>query len=358
MRLLGLAQHPRREHLGAHARHPQPPLAVAAQHGPVGRAGARAGDVEVGERGPVAAREGPRASGVPGAQHPEAPAARPTCPRRRAPRRTSSSPVTSTTTATPVTRPSTAEATRTASGDERDEPMGPACAVPADRVGASSTGTTVDALPRAAGLPDRRPRARRRRLPRGLGAAATGARRGRRRRAAAAPCCCSSTRRSSPPASAPTRTSGPADPGGAPVIDVDRGGKITFHGPGQLVGYPIVPLPDHVKVVDYVRRRRGGPDRRVPRPRRRRPPGCPAAAACGCGPTTAAAPERKIAAIGIRVSRGVTMHGFALNCDVDLGWYDRFVPCGIADAGVTSLTEELGRRGHGLRRAARSSSGT
>jgi lipoyl(octanoyl) transferase len=54
-------------------------------------------------------------------------------------------------------------------------------------------------------------------------------------------------------------------------------------------------------------------------------------------------PERKIAAIGIRVSRGVTMHGFALNCDVDLGWYDRFVPCGIADAGVTSLTEELGR---------------
>ena len=55
-------------------------------------------------------------------------------------------------------------------------------------------------------------------------------------------------------------------------------------------------------------------------------------------------PERKVAAIGIRVSRGVTMHGFALNCDVDLGWYDRFVPCGIADAGVTSLSEELGRR--------------
>jgi lipoyl(octanoyl) transferase len=53
-------------------------------------------------------------------------------------------------------------------------------------------------------------------------------------------------------------------------------------------------------------------------------------------------PERKIAAIGLRVSRGVTMHGFALNCDVDLGWYDRFVPCGIADAGVTSLTTELG----------------
>ncbi len=67
------------------------------------------------------------------------------------------------------------------------------------------------------------------------------------------PCSCSSTRRCSPPASAPTRTSG-RRPGGAPVIDVDRGGKITFHGPGQLVGYPIVTLPDHVQVVDYVRR--------------------------------------------------------------------------------------------------------
>ena len=133
----------------------------------------------------------------------------------------------------------------------------------------------------------------------------------------------------------------PADPGGAPVIDVDRGGKITFHGPGQLVGYPIVTLPDHVKVVDYVRR-------------------VEEALIHTCtdlGVTTARvpgrsgvwlqaderSPERKVAAIGIRVSRGVTMHGFALNCDVDLGWYDRFVPCGIADAGVTSLSRELGR---------------
>jgi len=133
----------------------------------------------------------------------------------------------------------------------------------------------------------------------------------------------------------------PADPGGAPVIDVDRGGKITFHGPGQLVGYPIVTLPDHVKVVDYVRR-------------------VEEALIHVCtdlGVTTARVPgrtgvwlrsdergrERKIAALGIRVSRGVTMHGFALNCDVDLGWYDRFVPCGIADAGVTSLSQELGR---------------
>lgn len=133
----------------------------------------------------------------------------------------------------------------------------------------------------------------------------------------------------------------PADPGGAPVIDVDRGGKITFHGPGQLVGYPITTLPDHVKVVDYVRRVEEA-----------------LIGVCtDLGVTTARVPgrsgvwlradergpERKIAAIGIRVSRGVTMHGFAINCDVDLAWYDRFVPCGIADAGVTSLSRELGR---------------
>ncbi|WP_204164385.1 lipoyl(octanoyl) transferase LipB [Nocardioides daejeonensis] len=133
----------------------------------------------------------------------------------------------------------------------------------------------------------------------------------------------------------------PLDPGGAEVIDVDRGGKITFHGPGQLVGYPIVRLPDHVKVVDYVRRVEEA-----------------LIAVCtDLGVTTARVPgrsgvwlradergpERKIAALGIRVSRGITMHGFALNCDVDLGWYDRFVPCGIADAGVTSLSRELGR---------------
>jgi lipoyl(octanoyl) transferase len=131
----------------------------------------------------------------------------------------------------------------------------------------------------------------------------------------------------------------PAD--GTPVIEVDRGGKITFHGPGQLVGYPIVRLPDHVLVVDYVRRLEEA-----------------LIAVCAdLGVTTARVPgrsgvwlqasegrpERKIAAIGIRVSRGVTMHGFALNCDVDLSWYERFVPCGIADAGVTTLSEELGR---------------
>jgi lipoyl(octanoyl) transferase len=133
----------------------------------------------------------------------------------------------------------------------------------------------------------------------------------------------------------------PADPGGAPVIDVDRGGMITFHGPGQLVGYPIVRLPDHVKVVDYVRRVEEA-----------------LIAVCAdLGLATARVPgrsgvwlradglrpERKVAALGIRVSQGVTMHGFALNCDVDLSWYDRFVPCGISDAGVTSLSAELGR---------------
>ncbi|MBF4767043.1 lipoyl(octanoyl) transferase LipB [Nocardioides agariphilus] len=135
----------------------------------------------------------------------------------------------------------------------------------------------------------------------------------------------------------------PADPGGAPVIDVDRGGKITFHGPGQLVGYPIVSLPDHVKVVDYVRRVEealigvcrdlGVTTARVP-------------GRSGVwlqADPSRGLPERKVAAIGIRVSRGVAMHGFALNCDVDLAWYDRFVPCGIADAGVTSLSAELGR---------------
>ena len=131
----------------------------------------------------------------------------------------------------------------------------------------------------------------------------------------------------------------PAD--GTPVIEVDRGGKITFHGPGQLVGYPIVKLPDHVLVVDYVRRLEealiavcrelGVPTARVP-------------GRSGVWlEATATRPERKIAAIGIRVSRGVTMHGFALNCDVDLSWYDRFVPCGISDAGVTTLSAELGR---------------
>jgi lipoyl(octanoyl) transferase len=133
----------------------------------------------------------------------------------------------------------------------------------------------------------------------------------------------------------------PADPGGAAVIDVDRGGLVTFHGPGQLVGYPIVRLPDHVKVVDYVRRVEESLIRVC------RDLGVETARVPGRSGVWLRAdergPERKIAALGIRVSQGVTMHGFALNCDVDLSWYARFVPCGISDAGVTSLSAELGR---------------
>jgi lipoyl(octanoyl) transferase len=133
----------------------------------------------------------------------------------------------------------------------------------------------------------------------------------------------------------------PVDTAGAPVVDVDRGGKITFHGPGQLVAYPIVRLPKHVKVVDFVRRLEeamiatcadfGVITARVP-------------GRSGVWmQEDAKGPERKVGAIGLRVSKGVTMHGIALNCDVDLGWYDRFVPCGIADAGVTSISVETGR---------------
>jgi lipoyl(octanoyl) transferase len=129
---------------------------------------------------------------------------------------------------------------------------------------------------------------------------------------------------------------------GTPVVDVDRGGKITFHGPGQLVGYPIVTLPDQVYVVDYVRRLeealiRTCADFGVATGRVKGRSGVWLAA-------DDRGPERKVAALGIRVSQGVTMHGFALNCEVDLRWYDTIVPCGIADAGVTSLSQELGRR--------------
>lgn len=128
---------------------------------------------------------------------------------------------------------------------------------------------------------------------------------------------------------------------GTPVVDVDRGGKITFHGPGQLVGYPITKLPSHVLVVDYVRRVEEALIRAVA------DVGLIAGRVPGRSGVWFAAgggrPERKVAAIGIRVARGVTMHGFSLNANVDLSWYDRFVPCGIADAGVTTLSTELGR---------------
>jgi lipoyl(octanoyl) transferase len=128
---------------------------------------------------------------------------------------------------------------------------------------------------------------------------------------------------------------------GTPVIDVDRGGKITFHGPGQLVGYPITKLPSHVLVVDYVRRVEEAIIRGIAElgVKSGRVPGRSGVwLAAGGGK-----PERKVAAIGIRVSRGVTMHGFSLNANVDLDWYDRFIPCGISDAGVTTLSTELGR---------------
>jgi lipoyl(octanoyl) transferase len=129
---------------------------------------------------------------------------------------------------------------------------------------------------------------------------------------------------------------------GTPVVDVDRGGKITFHGPGQLVGYPITKLPSHVLVVDYVRRLEEALIRAVA------DLGVSAGRVSGRSgvwlPADNERIERKIAAIGIRVARGVTMHGFSVNADVDLSWYDRFVPCGISDAGVTSLSVELGRR--------------
>ena len=128
---------------------------------------------------------------------------------------------------------------------------------------------------------------------------------------------------------------------GTPVIDVDRGGKITWHGPGQLVGYPIVRLPDPIDVVAYVRRMEGMlidvcAELGVAATRVEGRSGA-------WVPADDRGPDRKIAAIGIRVSRGVTLHGFALNCDPDLRFFANFVPCGISDAGVTSLAQELGR---------------
>jgi lipoyl(octanoyl) transferase len=208
----------------------------------------------------------------------------------------------------------------------------------------------------------------------------------------------------------------PAGDPGAPVIDVDRGGKITWHGPGQLVGYPIIKLAEPIDVIAYVRALeqalirmcadfgvradqvdgrsgawvrgtalpgapaapgRGAPGpaapgpaapapsrpggRGDPRPGAPRPdgPGAPGPAAPAgsrpggpdgpavsfpAGTPGAMAPDRKVAAIGARVSRGVTMHGFALNCDCDLSWFDKIVPCGIRDAGVTSLSAETARQ--------------
>ncbi|MEV6673320.1 lipoyl(octanoyl) transferase LipB [Streptomyces sp. NPDC051162] len=168
---------------------------------------------------------------------------------------------------------------------------------------------------------------------------------------------------------------------GTPVVDVDRGGKITWHGPGQLVGYPILKLPRPVDVIAHVRRLeealiRACADFGLETTRVEGRSGvwvlgdaredAPAAGGLELdfdprladeefdprlnGPEYAPSnagqrgEDRKIAAIGIRIAKGVTMHGFALNCDPDNTWFDLIVPCGIRDAGVTSLSNELGRR--------------
>ncbi|KUJ54547.1 octanoyltransferase [Streptomyces albus subsp. albus] len=169
---------------------------------------------------------------------------------------------------------------------------------------------------------------------------------------------------------------------GTPVVDVDRGGKITWHGPGQLVGYPILKLPRPVDVIEHVRRLEeallrtcaefGVATTRVegrsgvwvlgeamsdreraalgglkldfdPRltdeefdPRLNGPEYAPSNAG-------QRREDRKVAAIGVRIAKGVSMHGFSLNCNPDNTWFDRIVPCGIRDAGVTSLSNELGR---------------
>ncbi|NUT21024.1 MAG: lipoyl(octanoyl) transferase LipB [Hamadaea sp.] len=133
---------------------------------------------------------------------------------------------------------------------------------------------------------------------------------------------------------------------GTPVIDVDRGGQITWHGPGQIVGYPImkltaVPGGHAMDVVAYVRRVERMliavcADLGVPTERVKGRSGVWVR-------EDDRGPDRKIAAIGIRVARSVTQHGFSLNCDPEMTWYDRIVACGIRDAGVTSLSQELGR---------------
>jgi lipoyl(octanoyl) transferase len=124
---------------------------------------------------------------------------------------------------------------------------------------------------------------------------------------------------------------------GTPVIDTDRGGKITWHGPGQLVGYPIVKLPDPVDVVAYVRTLELALIAALAEL------GQESSQVAGRSGVWTPDGQRKLAAIGIRVSRGVTMHGFALNCDCDLRVFDRIVPCGLRDVGVTSLSRELGK---------------
>ncbi|MEW2634976.1 lipoyl(octanoyl) transferase LipB [Streptomyces sp. NPDC048389] len=167
---------------------------------------------------------------------------------------------------------------------------------------------------------------------------------------------------------------------GTPVIDVDRGGKITWHGPGQLVGYPILKLPRPVDVIAHVRRLEdaliatcaefgvetsrvegrsgvwvlGDPVEERPSfgglsldfdPRLQDDEFDPRLNGPEYAPSNAGQrrEDRKLAAIGIRIAKGVSMHGFSLNVNPDNTWFDRIVPCGIRDAGVASLAGELGR---------------
>ncbi|KPC87310.1 lipoyl(octanoyl) transferase LipB [Streptomyces albus] len=165
---------------------------------------------------------------------------------------------------------------------------------------------------------------------------------------------------------------------GTPVVDVDRGGKITWHGPGQLIGYPILKLPRPVDVVAHVRRLEeamiracaelGLETTRVEgrsgvwvlgdaleqrssglaldfHPQMNQEEYDPRLMGPEYAPSNAGqrGEDRKLAQIGIRVAKGVTMHGFSLNCNPDTTGFDRIVPCGIRDAGVTSLSQELGR---------------
>lgn len=125
---------------------------------------------------------------------------------------------------------------------------------------------------------------------------------------------------------------------GTPVVDTDRGGKITWHGPGQLVGYPIIGLAEPLDVVNYVRLLEEALIKVCG------DLGLPVGRVEGrSGVWVPGRPARKVAAIGVRVARSTTLHGFALNCDCDLASFTAIVPCGITDAGVTSLSAELGR---------------
>jgi lipoyl(octanoyl) transferase len=126
---------------------------------------------------------------------------------------------------------------------------------------------------------------------------------------------------------------------GAPVVDVDRGGKITWHGPGQIVGYPIIRLDDPIDVIAHVRRI----EEMLMRVCREFDVETDQVEGRSGVWVTDPLPARKIAAIGIRVSQKVTMHGFALNCDNTLEGFNAIVPCGIIDATVTTISQECGR---------------